>query len=180
MKWFIIAFLALAASCSPPAEFPGCIDEEPEALDRACTGDGECGNWLVCGGDACELPAAVVGEGGSTARIVSTDTTTELRVEVARSDLARMRGLGHRPCIADGWGLLIDYPSPGSHLITTEAMRFDLDIAMIGTDGVIHTVHRGAPAGGEALYGSEYEVASVLEVPSGAIDLAAGDRLELY
>ena len=181
MRALFCAVVALLAACSPPPDHPGCLDEEPAVLGRTCAGDGECGNWLVCIDATCELPPAVAGEGGAIARITDDDRDTiVLAVEVARSDLARTRGLGHRPCIEPGWGLVIDYPDPGEHLITTASMRFALDIAMIGADGVIHTIHRDAPPGSEALYGASQPVAKVLEVAAGAIQLRENARVEVH
>jgi uncharacterized membrane protein (UPF0127 family) len=164
--------LAFAGCSEPPAELPGCVDEEPSALGRECSGDGECGNWLVCVDSACDLPPAVSGEGGTSLTILDGDQpVADLRVELARGDLARERGLGNRPCIEEGWGMLIEFPQAGDPLIQTNTMRFDLDIAMVGPDRVIHTVHRDAPAGGKALYGAPNPIRWVLEVPAASIEM---------
>ena len=48
---------------------------------------------------------------------------------------------------------------------------------MLGEDDVIHTVHTDAPAGGEALYGADAPIASVLETAAGEFPLASGQRL---
>ena len=126
--WFGVLALVAMGCAQPAADELGCAKESPSHLGRSCDGDGECGNWLVCA-EECQLPPAVSGEGGVLARVTGAGLSHELRVEVARGDLARTRGLGHRPCIAEGWGLVIEYPTPDAHVITTTAMRFALDIA---------------------------------------------------
>ena len=177
----LTVLMATAPGCGEPTvPIEGCVEEAPAALDRSCAGDGECGDWLVCDEGACALPPAVTGADGEEIALVDSTgaEVASLRVEVARSDLARTRGLGHRPCIAEGWGMLIEFPTTGEHLIGTNTMRFDIDIAMIGEDGVVHTVHRDAPAGGKALYGADQPVKSVLETPADAIPIEAGQVVE--
>lgn len=178
--WLFAGLAALLVGCArPSSDGPGCLDEEPADLGRSCSGDGECGDWLVCVESACDLPAATAGDGGEPLRVTDRgEVLAELRVEIARGDLERQRGLGHRPCIEDGWGLLIEFPDLGDHLLQTDTMRFDLDIAMTGEDRIVHTVHRDARAGSGALYGAPEPTKWVLEVPAASIDLSRGVRLE--
>jgi uncharacterized membrane protein (UPF0127 family) len=77
----------------------------------------------------------------------------------------------------EGWGMLIEFPAAADHLLETDTMRFDLDIAMAGEDRVIHTLHFDAPAGGKALYGAPEPTRYVLEVPAGTVDLRQSTRL---
>lgn len=102
----------------------------------------------------------------------------ELNAELARSDLARTRGLSYRPCILDGWGLLLEFPAAGAHQVTTRAMEFELDLAMVGEDGVVSAVHRGVVAGSSELYGAPSPVRVVLETPAGLVHIEPGARLE--
>lgn len=176
LPWLLL--LVFLCGCSAPVEPSGCIGEAPEQLGDACGGDGECGNWLQCVDGGCSLPPAVSGDGGETITLTGGAEPVELQIERAVSDRERERGLGYRPCIEDGWGLLIEFPQPGDHLIETDTMRFGLDIAMAGPDGVVHEVHYGAPAGGKALYGASEPVSLVLETPAGAAGVEVGQTIE--
>lgn len=179
MRFALVVFVVLSVGCGgTTVEPPGCLEEEPGGLGRQCSGDGECGDWLVCREGACALPPAVSGDDGTPLEIVEDgQALAELQVEIARGDLQRERGLGYRPCIEDGWGMLIEFQSAEDHLLETDTMRFDLDIAMAGDDRVIHTLHLDAPAGGKALYGSREPTRYVLEVPAKTVDLRQGARL---
>ncbi len=176
-RWWVVVWGLVGCSPAPDGEL-GCLEDPPERLGAPCAADGECGNWLICEASECALPPAVRGHGGTAAQIVGDAAVTDITIEIARSDLARTRGLGSRPCIATGWGLVIAYPEAGEHLITTQAMRFDLDVAMAGDDRMFHTIHLDARAGSTALLGAEAPVRHVLEVPAGSVGLTVGDRLE--
>lgn len=175
-RWWAVSALLLAG-CPPEAAGPGCLDDPPAKLGESCAGDGECGNWLVCAA-TCVAPPAVAGEGGEVLRLTGLGTDSRLNVEVARGDLQRSRGLGYRPCISEGWGMMLEFPDAADHLITTRTMQFDLDIAMAGDDRVFHTVFLGARAGDETLLGGTGSTRYVLEIPAGELPIEPGIRFE--
>ncbi len=177
LRVLVLAML-MGTGCSPERSDDSC-DAEPDALGRECSGDGECGDWAVCGEDGgCETPAAVRGEGGAVLSVTRAGELVDtLRVEVARSDVARARGLGERPCIAEGWGMLLEFPAEGDHVIQTRTMRFALDLAFADEDGVVHTVYTEVVAGGATLHSGASPTKRVLESPTGAVEVAVGDVL---
>lgn len=75
--------------------------------------------------------------------------------------------------------MLIEFPATSVHHLETAQMQFDLDIAMAGDNRIVHTVHRGAAAGGEALYSSDQPFRWVLETRTETVPLVVGYELQL-
>jgi uncharacterized membrane protein (UPF0127 family) len=158
----------------PPAD-------EPSSFGRTCTADGECDNYLVCSNNQCGWPAAMIGEvGGDTSQVrVEHDGALvgEVTVELARGDLARRRGLGARPCLQPGWGMLFVHPDEQELEYTVEEMRFAVDLAFADEDGVIVEVRSGLAPGSSELISSNVPAKFALEVRAGALGVRVGDRL---
>ena len=163
----LAAAIALVGCADEPSQPQICPPRElPSGFERACTADGECAGYLVCGDQqSCGFPAAMVG--GEAAATVWVEATGEaIPVEVAAGELARSRGLAGRSCMQPGWGLLLAWPEPTEVAITMAEMRFDLDLVFVDEEGVVVDVRRGR-AGETALYRVGAPVRWVLEVEAG-------------
>jgi uncharacterized membrane protein (UPF0127 family) len=106
-----------------------------------------------------------------------------LTVELARSPLEQMRGLSHRPRLAEGQGMAFVYGAPQQVGIWMKDMRFPLDI-LWAREGRIVKIEKDAPpltpGTPERVYAATADL--VLEVPAGFTDRArikVGDRMKL-
>jgi uncharacterized membrane protein (UPF0127 family) len=106
-----------------------------------------------------------------------------LTVELARSPLEQMRGLSHRPRLAEGQGMVFVYGAPQPVGIWMKDMRFPLDILWV-REGRIVKIQKDAPplapGGPERVYTATADL--VLEVPAGFTDRAGirvGDGVKL-
>jgi uncharacterized membrane protein (UPF0127 family) len=105
----------------------------------------------------------------------ATDPAGELDVlgntfdyELAAGELARERGLSGRPCMAPGWGLLLEWPNTDERAITMQGMLFDLDLVFLDESNTVVDVIRRAEANSSELYIGG-PARRVLEVETGAI-----------
>ncbi len=135
------------------------IETPAEAAD--CSFDGECSSYLVCIGGTCQIPEAMTGRNAAGSIEVEGET---FDFELAESDVSRMRGLTGRPCMADGWGLLLEWPREGIRHITMTGMLFDLDVYWLDSGNEVVGVQRGLPAGSKALFSEPEAAQRVLEV----------------
>ena len=106
--------------------------------------------------------------------------TTSFKVEVVDTEAARELGLGDRPSLPQGRGMLFVFQSPGSWGFWMKDTEFPLDILWARADGTITTVVRNiatstypevfSPTTPDAMY--------VLEVNAGAAaGIAEGQKL---
>ncbi len=97
---------------------------------------------------------------------------------MARTEAERRAGLVSRPALAEGEGLLIEFPLVGEACLTSEGMAYDLDALFLSDDGGVLALERleiddTTPRCVDG-------VASALEVRAGeAADVAIGDRATL-
>lgn len=166
-----------AAKSCPPAD-------EPASFGRTCSADGECDGYLVCADTACGWPAAMTGERGDATAVVSIERgdtrLAKVPVELARGDLARRRGLGGRPCMQPGWGMLFEHPDEAPLAYTVEEMRFGVDLVFADADGVIVAVWSKLMAGSMGMVRSGEAAKYALEIEAGEVDglgVRVGDRL---
>lgn len=161
----IFAALVTSSACADPApEGERCDGEIITTGD--CEYDGECSGFRVCREGLCSTPEAMSGD-ASAGRISTGEES--FQYELAASDLARQRGLAGRPCVADGWGLLLEWPDAAERQIDMSGMLFDLDLLFLdASDRPVSMVY-GAVAGSKVLYSSDGEARRVLEVRAGAL-----------
>lgn len=67
-----------------------------------------------------------------------------LNVEIARTEVARQRGLSGRETIAENQGLLFIFDKPDFYGIWMKDMRFPIDILWLDEGGVIVDIKRNA------------------------------------
>jgi len=106
-----------------------------------------------------------------------------LTVELARTPVEQMRGLSHRPELAEGQGMAFLYRAPQPVGIWMKDMRFPLDILWV-REGRIVKIERHAPplrpGDPEQVYTATADL--VLEVPAGYTERAkikVGDSVKL-
>lgn len=95
------------------------------------------------------------------------------RLEIAGTFLTRLRGLQFRRQMASDEGLLLA-PCRSVH---THWMRFAIDIAMLGRDGVVIEVRTGVRPW-RAVRGRR-EVFAILETAADTIAVSRGDQLHV-
>jgi uncharacterized membrane protein (UPF0127 family) len=134
--------------------------------------------WILL----CLLPVVALAGARGEVRIGHRVT---VRVEVARTEAEKVRGLSDRDRLAPDRGMLFVYGAPVRPLIWMRGMRFPLDILWI-RDGRVVDLVRGAkaPAPGEAPqeFAPSDDAQYVLEVPAGFAErhgIAVGDRAEI-
>lgn len=98
------------------------------------------------------------------------------RVALARSPLARLRGLLNRQGLEAGEGLLLR-PCNGVH---TYFMRFAIDVVFLDSDGVVLRIERSMRP--QRMVPLVRRAKQALELPAGAtaaVDLGVGSRLAI-
>lgn len=93
-----------------------------------------------------------------------------VRVEVARTEAEKVRGLSGRESLQPGSGMLFVYEDPVRPVIWMRGMLFSLDILWIRDGRVVDLVLEAKPpAPGETpqVFAPQEEVQYVLEVPAG-------------
>lgn len=123
-----------------------------------------------------------------TGTVTITDANgTELAdvdVRVADTERERYVGLSETDSLADGEGMLFDFPEPGRHEFVMRDMDFPLDIVFIDSNGTVTTIHH-APTPSNATDDDQRYPGSgqyVLEVPRGyanATGLDVGDTVSI-
>jgi uncharacterized membrane protein (UPF0127 family) len=103
---------------------------------------------------------------------VTDDNGTELAtvdVRVADTDRERYVGLSETDSLADGEGMLFDFPEEGRHEFVMRDMAFPLDIVFIDSNGTITTIRHAPTPSNAAEDGQRYPGSGqyVLEVPRG-------------
>jgi uncharacterized protein len=105
-----------------------------------------------------------------------------IRVEVARTERERARGLSGRAGLAPGTGLLLYFGGLSHPTITMRGMQFDLDLAWLGWDKRMQffICNAGTAWPGSNLTYHRERSSWVLELPAGDIQrlgLRLGDVL---
>lgn len=121
-------------------------------------------------------PRAALTEKNGVVRLIHVRTGREIaRLEIARTELQRMRGLLGRSGLPPGQGMLIE--RCGS--IHTFFMKFALDVIFVDSDWEVRRVVRDLRAWRMA---SSPGASRVVELAAGALegtDLAPGDALKI-
>lgn len=91
-------------------------------------------------------------------------SVVELAVPLANTTSQRAQGLSERS--DPGEGMLFEWPDNHKIAFWMKGTSFDLDIAFIGSDGEITSIHRMV-AGSEELIEADSSAIAALEVPSG-------------
>lgn len=164
------------------AELDSCPpDDEPAEVGRSCSADGECDGYLVCDDTVCSLPPTVTGEPSEATANLGMPSA-QVSVEVARSDLERRRGLGGRPCMQPGWGMLFVHPHEEILEYSVAQMRFPIDLAFLDAAGEVVRVYQRLEPGVADTYSSDDPARFALEVRAGQLEewqLSAGDRVAI-
>ena len=96
-----------------------------------------------------------------------------VRIEVARTEVEKIRGLSGREGLAPGEGMLFVYEEPARPAMWMRGMRFSLDILWIRDGRVVDLVTNVMPPPpGETprIFSSREEARYVLEVPAGFVE----------
>jgi uncharacterized membrane protein (UPF0127 family) len=105
----------------------------------------------------------------------------DFRVEVARNDADRARGLMHRRTLPADRGMLFDFERVAPVSMWMENTFISLDMIFIRADGVVARVAENTEPLSQRIVPSGEPVLAVLEVIAGTakrIGLAAGDKVE--
>ena len=116
--------------------------------------------------------------------IVTTSTGEIIPVEVADTLKKRSLGLGTRPHLKKGWGMLFVFEERKPHRFWMKDMQFPLDIIWLDNHRIVHIIHNAKPAN----YKDDPEVMTsqvpanfVLEIAAGRaskLRLKVGQRME--
>ncbi|MEO8812338.1 MAG: DUF192 domain-containing protein [Caulobacteraceae bacterium] len=112
--------------------------------------------------------------------IVTTTGAHRFKVEVARTDASRERGLMFRKSLAADRGMLFDFRTPRPVAFWMKNTLIPLDMVFIGADGRIVRVAERATPLSETPIPSGGDVLGVLELRGGRaaqIDARPGDRV---
>ena len=124
-----------------------------------------CWYWILC---LLTTTAVAAGRG----QVLFGDRVI-VRIEVARTDVEKIRGLSGRDGLAPGEGMLFVYEEPARPAIWMRGMRFPLDILWIRDGRVVDLVTEVVPPiPGEVprVFVPRQEARYVLEVPAGFVE----------
>ncbi|MBM4363161.1 MAG: DUF192 domain-containing protein, partial [Deltaproteobacteria bacterium] len=96
-----------------------------------------------------------------------TPAAPRVAVEVARTDESRARGLMYRTALADGEGMLFDWPDEELRTFWMHDTCVPLDMMFIATDGTILGIVEQVPVLNDSPRGVPCPSSRVLEVPAG-------------
>ena len=102
--------------------------------------------------------------------IVKTSTGEEIPVEVADTEKKRRIGLGKRPSLKKGWGMLFVFEKLKQHRFWMKDMQFPLDIIWLENHRIVHIIHNARPSNSKdepELLTSPVPVNFVLEIAAG-------------
>ena len=138
---------------------------------------------LVAGG-AAFAPADEPRFARGTATISTGERKVVLRVEVARTDAQRQRGLMHRRSLGPNAGMVFQYPRASSGAFWMKNTLIPLDIAFYNQRGRILRIMQMHPCRVQAcpLYDPEVSYRGALEVNAGSFrrwGVRRGDRIVL-
>lgn len=103
------------------------------------------------------------------------------KVEWAKTEAQKSRGLMHRKAMPLDHGMLLDYNPPRPAAIWMRNTLIGLDIIFIRADGTIESIFFGAKPHDETSMPSKGEVRAVLEVNAGVarlLGIQPGDKVE--
>ena len=107
--------------------------------------------------------------------IVTTSTGEEIPVEVADTLKKRSLGLGNRPSLKKGWGMLFVFEERKPHRFWMKDMRFPLDIIWLDNHRIVHINHNAEPASSD----DEPEVMTSPVPVNFVLEIAAGRAVKL-
>ena len=101
--------------------------------------------------------------------VVTTSTGEEIPVEVADTLKKRSLGLGNRPYLKKGWGMLFVFDNRKLHRFWMKDMRFPLDIIWLDNHRIVHINHDAMPSSEDEpeVMTSPVPVNFVLEIAAG-------------
>ena len=141
------------------------------------------GGFLAAGAESADLQhTSDVTFGRGTATISTADETILLRVEIARTDVQRERGLMHRRSLAPRAGMAFLYDRPQSGGFWMKNTLIPLDIAFFDARGHIVRILRMQPCREDPcpIYSPRVGYRGALEVNAGSFrrwQVARGDRI---
>lgn len=157
-----LALGALVAACSP-------VGGAQDAAPAAASGDpGKSARHPVSGLDLAEVA------------VVSGQTRTAFRTELALSPQAQQRGLMFRESLADDEAMLFPNDPPQTRSFWMKNTPIALDIIFIGPDHRIINIETAVPYSLQSVK-SDGEVIAVFEIRGGLaaeLGIAPGDRVE--
>lgn len=163
----------------------GTMAETANGLGRACGTDGDCDGYFRCQSSICAVPPGVHGRAEERTPIAEFTTGGVSRgrffIEIASDWPQRMRGLSHRPSMAEGWGMLFIFERDVRNAFTMEQVLFPLDMIFMDVAGtVVDVISDARPKQRRLEPAQRYRY--VLELNAGtarARGIGLGDRLTL-
>ena len=107
--------------------------------------------------------------------IVTTSTGEKIPVEVADTLKKRSLGLGNRPYLKKGWGMLFVFEERKNHRFWMKDMQFPLDIIWLDNHRIVYINHNAKPASSN----DEPEVMTSPVPVNFVLEIAAGRAVKL-
>ena len=124
---------------------------------------------------------AVTFERTELAIVTAAGARHQFKVEWAKTEEQKSRGLMYRKALPLDHGMLLDYDPPTVVSIWMRNTLLALDIVFIRADGTIESIFLGAKPHDETSMPSKGEVRAVLELNAGVarlLGIAPGDKVE--
>lgn len=124
---------------------------------------------------------AVTFERTELAIVTAAGARHQFKVEWAKTEPQKARGLMFRKTMPLDHGMLLDYDPPGPASIWMRNTPIGLDIVFIRADGAIESIFLGAKPHDETPMPSKGSVRAVLELNAGVarlLGIAPGDKVE--
>ncbi len=115
------------------------------------------------------------------ATIITSNGPVSFKVELAKTQSERARGLMFRQKLADDAGMLFDFGEEREVAFWMRNTFIPLDMIFIAANGTIKSIHANARPQDSTAIPSQFPVRFVLEIPGGraaAAGIKVGDRLE--
>ena len=107
--------------------------------------------------------------------IVTTSSGEKIPVEVADTLKKRSLGLGKRPSLKKGWGMLFVFEKREPHRFWMKDMQFPLDIIWLDNHRIVHIINNAKPPNS----GDEPEAMTSPVPVNFVLEIAAGRALKL-
>lgn len=96
-----------------------------------------------------------------------------VRMEVADTDAARLKGLSGRQTLPEKYGMLFIFDTPGKHCMWMKDMHVPIDIIWLdNSNNIVHTESHVGPETFPRSFCSPNTALHVIELPAGTIDQA--------
>ena len=154
---------------------PPKAESEKAANQESCKRDADCRTYFRCFDQVCIVPPAVTGEERPDTAVATFSRGGEdlasFKLELARTNPEKTRGLMFRRSMKDDWGMLFVYPGDGLRSFWMKDTLIPLDMVFITSNGEVVSVIEGAEPMTLSPRRSEGAARYVLELNAGIAEL---------